>query len=189
MGILFLLTLFVAILLPFLSILLIKNSASSLSDRWVLRILLSAFLVGSFSCHNAVVGGMKCKNKQGVVKQMLGMIAKLQEDYICKFGTYADSSKKLGFPAEGEDYIYSYSDISPDSYTATATSVAPGISDCGEGDDVWTINEKLSLKNIKNGCRDVCYTWTQKFVLLIIFAFFFAFFIIYDGLPRLWAEE
>ena len=95
---------------------------------------------------------------QSEAKQSLGTIAKNQDAYLYEFGVYADSLDKLSFTPKGEIQRYTYS-LSPSKtgYTATATSKSPGITKCGEGDDIWTINERLELKNVRNASQDLCF--------------------------------
>lgn len=119
-----------------------------------------------------------CKKYQFEAKQSLGMIAKNQKAYFAEFGTYADSSEKLGFAVKGDTqtYTYSYSGVSKIGYTAIATSKAQGIKGCkpGEGNDVWTINEKLDMKNIKNACSDdapPCLHSVYYFILFFIISY------------------
>jgi len=162
--------------------LLFKSFASSSETRWIARVFISVplgiFLFGP-SCIDSSV-----KSRQSEAKQSLGTIAKNQEAYFAEFGTYADSSEKLGFIAKSEGsrryYTYSYSGVSATGYTAIATSLAPGISGNGEGDDVWTINEKLGLQNIKNAAAKKAELLSSK--IISFFAVFIAFFVLYDFL-------
>jgi len=128
----------------------------SLRSGWGNRLAFIIFVIvlPTLSVNNLLYYG--CKKYQSEAKQSLCTIAKNQEDYFAEFGTYADSSGKLGFAVKGntQTYTYSYSGVSKTGYTAIATSKAPGIKKCGEGNDVWIIDEKLSLKNVKDACSD-----------------------------------
>jgi len=156
--------------------------SSSLNDRWVSRICL-CMIVGFFLFSRSCLDS-RVKNRQSEAKQTLGTIAKNQEAYFSEFQTYADSSGKLEVVVKSEGsrryYTYSYSGVSATGYTAIATSLAPGISGNGEGDDVWTINEKLGLQNIKNAAAKKAELLSSK--IISFFAVFIAFFVLYDFL-------
>ena len=158
--------------------------SSSLNDRWVSRICL-CMIVGFFLFSRSCLDS-RVKNRQSEAKQTLGTIAKNQEAYFSEFQTYADSSGKLEVVVKSEGsrryYTYSYSGVSATGYTAIATSIAPGISNCGggEGDDVWTINEKLSLQNTESAIEHNQKCYLQRYFYFV--AVFFAFFVLYDFL-------
>jgi len=159
-------------------------ASSSLLTRWIIRLCL--FVLVGFFLFMWLSLTSKVENRQSEAKQSLGTIAKNQEAYFAEFGTYADRSEKLGFVVRGEGgkryYTYSYSGVSATGYTAIATSLAPGISNCGggEGDDVWTINEKLSLQNTESAIEHNQKCYLQRYFYFI--AVFFAFFVLYDFL-------
>jgi type IV pilus assembly protein PilA len=98
----------------------------------------------------------QCKAKQSEAKQSLGTIAKNQEAYVSEFNKYADQISKLGFTVKGEGskryYTYNITASTSSTYIADATSMSNGIKGTA-GDDQWTINEKLALKNDKNACQ------------------------------------
>lgn len=109
----------------------------------------------------------QCKSKQSGAKQGLGTIAKNEEAYFSEHNIYSDKIEEVGCEQNGrftnlERYKrYNFKvELSSDkkAYKATASSRHPGISYiCGEGDDVWTINEKLQLRNSVNACNgDSC---------------------------------
>ena len=182
MGI-FLVLLFWGVLLSIPLYLLFKSFASSSSQiRWTARILLYGIILFLSAIYSFL--DRSVKRRQSEAKQALGTIAKNQEAYFAEFQTYADSSRKLGFSVRGEGgkryYTYSYSGVSATGYTAIATSLAPGISGNGEGDDVWTINEKLSLQNTESAIEHNQKCYLQRYFYFI--AVFFAFFVLYDFL-------
>lgn len=99
--------------------------------------------------------GYECKGRQSEAKQTLGAIASKQEAYLAENDTYADSIDQLGFQVKNPElnrYDYHISLSSPKSFTATATSKVPGIWGGGAGDDVWTIDQNLWLRNPVSGC-------------------------------------
>jgi len=99
--------------------------------------------------------GYECKRRQSEAKQTLWTIKRKQDVYFSENDTYADSIEQLGFQLNNPEesrYQYSISLSDPASYTATATSKAPGIWNGGTGDDVWTIDQNLLLQNPVNGC-------------------------------------
>jgi len=166
--------------------LLFKSFASSSSQiRWTARILLCGIILFLSAIYSFLDRSVRrVKSRQSEAKQALGTIAKNQEAYFAEFQTYADSSRKLGFSVRGEGgkryYTYSYSGVSATGYTAIATSLAPGISNCGggESDDVWTINEKLSLQNTESAIEHNQKCYFQRYFYFI--AVFFVFFVLYD---------
>ncbi len=102
----------------------------------------------------------QCKSKQSEVKQGLGTIAKNQEAYLAEhdvYGAAADDAAivaKLGFASKGTPrYTYSITTNGAASFTATGTTVDPGIKGGGAGDDVWTIDASLDLQNTTNACQ------------------------------------
>ncbi len=100
----------------------------------------------------------QCKSKQSEAKQSLGTIAKNQEAYFAEHDGYADTTAKLGFEVKGDTQRYTYSIVrdnaaTPPTYTATATSLAPGIKAGGAGDDVWEMDQELNLENTTNACQ------------------------------------
>lgn len=100
----------------------------------------------------------QCKAKQSEAKQALGTIAKSQEAYLAEYDVYADTVGKVGFAVKGDTQRYTYSiALVGTGYTATASSndkdTGLGIKGAA-GDDVWTINESLSLSNAPNACQN-----------------------------------
>jgi len=122
-----------------------------------------------------------CKSRQSGAKQGLGTIAKNEQAYFSVHNIYSDKMEEVGCEQNGrftnsERYNFKV-ELSSDkkTYKATASSRHPGISYiCGEGDDVWTINEKLQLRNLVNACYDYpCPIWS-----IISYSFPFIFCII-----------
>jgi hypothetical protein len=95
-----------------------------------------------------------CKGKQCEAEHMLGTICRMQEKYMSEHDTYADN-EALGFTVKGKYYTYNIIRNSPTSYTAEAVSDndGKGIKQGAAGDDIWTINEELTLMNVKNACQ------------------------------------
>ncbi len=125
-----------------------------LLNRWRYRVLILLFLFPFISLPYFLSN--RCNSVPGNAKQFLGTIAKNQEAYMAEFNTYADSCEKLKVIVKNDRNCYNYKiELSPDkkSYTATAWSKAPGIVCDGEGDDVWTFNEKLEMKRVENACN------------------------------------
>ena len=98
----------------------------------------------------------QCKAKQSEAKQSLGTIAKSQEAYLAEYDTYADNVDSIGFAVKGDTQRYTF-DIdrtAADAYTATATSMEPGIKAGGAGDDEWQIDQNLNLTVNENACTN-----------------------------------
>ena len=101
----------------------------------------------------------QCKAKQAEAKQALGTIAKSQEAYLAEYDIYADTTGKIGFAVKGDTqrYTYGMSNVTTSTYTATASS-----NDKGDGtglkgaanDDIWTIDQDLTLNNSTNACQN-----------------------------------
>ncbi|MEE4359679.1 MAG: peptidoglycan-binding protein [Desulfococcaceae bacterium] len=85
--------------------------------------------------------------KQSEAKQGLGTIAKNQEAYLAENDTYAGNLSDIGFNSKAKYYDFYIVSADQDTYKAVARSKAPGISGKGAGDDVWTMDQRLNLKN------------------------------------------
>ena len=95
----------------------------------------------------------QCKAKQSEAKQSLGTISKNQEAFYSEEDRYSKTLNSLGFAVKGDTQRYTYTLTATDAtkdYTATATSIT-GLKGTAS-DDVWTMNEALTLSNTKNAC-------------------------------------
>ncbi|MEE4356794.1 MAG: type IV pilin-like G/H family protein [Desulfococcaceae bacterium] len=93
----------------------------------------------------------QCKSKQSEAKQALGTISKNQEAYLSENDEYAVTLDSLGFAVKGDTTRYSYNITTTDAtknYTATASAADLK----GTNDDVWTMDEGLTLTNDTNAC-------------------------------------
>ncbi len=125
--------------------------------KWYIRVIIVIELMIFSALLTPTVGYIPPKARQSEAKQSLGTIAKNQEAYFFEFGMYADSLEKLRFAVKAEEQKYTYSlSLSKSGYTATAISKTPGINMCGEGDDVWTMNQSLTLENVRNAFQTPC---------------------------------
>jgi len=147
--------------------------------KWIFRIMFisSVVFLAAHTIDNFT--NFKCKSKQSEAKKSLGTIAKNQEFYVAEYGKYADSLEDLEFTIKGQHYtdafgyfagerleelgftikgqpIYTYKICyaTDKAYMAVAMSDNQGNGIKGNvGDDIWSINEKLVLRNIRNVCN------------------------------------
>ena len=97
---------------------------------------------------------LSCFWNQESVKKNLTTISRNEEAYFSEYDTYTGSLSEIGFsPSVYDKYGYT---ITADStaYLATAASKAPGIMGGGAGDDVWTIDQSLTMTNTMNACYE-----------------------------------
>ncbi len=101
----------------------------------------------------------QCKSKQSEAKQSLGTISKNQEAYLAEFDIYGGSSAALGFAVKGDTQRYTYIYDTPTKTTYLVTASSYNIKQGGgglktdSGDDVWTMDQALTLKNSTPGCQ------------------------------------
>jgi len=141
------------------------NFIICLKFRWPGRLwMLFIFFIFIPCCSMPMFLNHVVKARQVEAKHTLGMIAKNQKTYFDENDTYADSCKKLEFTTVRRyEGLYNYKiELGPDkkSYTAIAWLKAPGLYNCGECDDVWSINQNLKLTNDINersGCGSSSY--------------------------------
>ena len=97
-----------------------------------------------------------CRSIQSEAKSVLGAVATGEETYFCEFGRFTNDLSIRHFKKAETNRYYNFSiQLSDDSlsFLAFANSKAPGLKGCGEGDDVWTIDNKRTMSNPENACQ------------------------------------
>ncbi|MGE0083675.1 MAG: dockerin type I domain-containing protein [Desulfococcaceae bacterium] len=95
-----------------------------------------------------------CLWDQERARNGLSNVSKNEEAYYADSDTYSSSLSEIGYTPSVYDK-YGYTIAADDKiYLATASSKAPGIMGGGAGDDVWTIDQSLSMKNTANACHE-----------------------------------
>ncbi|GBC60378.1 pilus assembly protein PilA [Desulfonema ishimotonii] len=94
----------------------------------------------------------QCKAKQVEARKALGSLAKYQEAFFSEYDKYSMSFDSVGFSMKGSRRHYGYEMISATNTEYLAKATGTGKSFYGK-DEIWTINQSLTLTNIANGCQ------------------------------------